>query len=306
MAFTAKVVRILIASPSDTHQLRLVARQATEDWNSFNAASLGIVFLPLLWERDTIPEVSDRPQGAVNRQLVEKADATIAIFWSRLGSPTGEAESGTVEEVESGISDGRPVLIYFCEQPFPQEIVTPSELERLAQWRTAIQGKALIHTFVSEEELAQKLFVALTKLAREHFGRPEGGAGVQGPPDRGPTAPMGEGRADPLARVDSERELRGFSKSGSPRYTTRHRMFIENRGTAAAEDFSFHFEASSDDDDPNSLPTVLEPQPVARFAPGAVLEYPMLIHMGTARQAELVMEWREGDKNYRIVQTVTV
>lgn len=304
--FDARVVRVLIASPSDTQELRRVARQAIEDWNSFNADELQVVFLPLLWERDTIPEIN-RPQGAVNRQLVDQADVIVAMFWTRLGSPTGEAVSGSAEEVEKGINDERPVLIYFCEKPFPPEIISPAELERLTAWKSEIQERALTHTFITEEEFAQKLHLALTKLAREKFTR-------KAPETLESTAlrisEAAARRAEPLAKVDVERELKGFSKSGSPQYRTRHTLVIENQGTAAAEDFTFSFEHGEGDAaagaEGNELPSVWNEAPVKRFVPGSVIQFPMSVHMGTVNQAELAMKWREGDKDFRLTQTVTI
>jgi hypothetical protein len=114
--FDARVVRVLIASPGDTVNERQVLRGALEDWNGINADQ-GVMVLPLMWERDATPEMGDRPQGVINRQLVDLADLLIGVFWTRLGTPTSEAESGTVEEIERCIEAGNPVLLYFSSKP---------------------------------------------------------------------------------------------------------------------------------------------------------------------------------------------
>jgi len=94
MPLNALVVRVFIASPSDTVNARRALRQTLEDWNSDHAEHDKIMLLPILWERDATPEVGDPPQAIINRQLVDVADMLIGVFRTRLGTPTGEAESG--------------------------------------------------------------------------------------------------------------------------------------------------------------------------------------------------------------------
>jgi hypothetical protein len=79
-------VRVLIASPGDTVTERKLVREALEDWNSLHAENHGVMVLPLMWERDATPDMRDRPQGVINRQLVDSADMLIGIFWTRLGA----------------------------------------------------------------------------------------------------------------------------------------------------------------------------------------------------------------------------
>jgi hypothetical protein len=69
------------------------------------------MLLPVMWERDATPDLGDRPQGIINRQLVDVCDVLIGTFWAKLGTPTSEAESGTAEEIERFIKAGKPVLI---------------------------------------------------------------------------------------------------------------------------------------------------------------------------------------------------
>ncbi len=41
-----------------------------------------------------------RPQEVINSAIVDKCDLLVGIFWTRIGSPSGEADSGTIEEIE--------------------------------------------------------------------------------------------------------------------------------------------------------------------------------------------------------------
>src|SRR5512133_3757337 len=110
--FRANVVGVLVASPSDTLLERKAVAEAIDGWSSFDAEATGVAFLPLLWERDSIPEMGDRAQGVLNRQLGDRADAVVGIFWTSVGTPTGESESGSIEEIERAHAAGKPVMVY--------------------------------------------------------------------------------------------------------------------------------------------------------------------------------------------------
>src|ERR1700757_314074 len=104
MAFTAQTYRILIASPSDLSEEREVATAAVNDWNALHAAAEGIVILPFRWEPHPPPTAGVRPQAAINKQLVADADVLIGMFWTRIGTSTGVADSGTLEEIDQFVA----------------------------------------------------------------------------------------------------------------------------------------------------------------------------------------------------------
>src|SRR5690242_11591042 len=115
MSFAARVFRILIASPSDVAEEREIAVRAIQEWNDMNSAERQLVLLPLRWETHSAPEYGRRPQETINRQVVDHSDLLVGIFWTRVGSPTGIAEGGTLEEIERVALQGKPVMIYFSQ-----------------------------------------------------------------------------------------------------------------------------------------------------------------------------------------------
>jgi len=66
----------------------------------------------------------DRPQAILNRQIVDSGHLLIGIFGNRLGTPTGKAQSGTIEEIEEFRKTGRYVALYFSSAP-SQEMLIP-------------------------------------------------------------------------------------------------------------------------------------------------------------------------------------
>src|ERR1700757_774845 len=100
MSFKAETYLVLIASPSDLPEERQAATEAINEWNAQHAAAESVVLLPVKWETHATPESGVRPQDAINRQLVKDCDMLIGLFWTKIGTSTGVAESGTVEEVD--------------------------------------------------------------------------------------------------------------------------------------------------------------------------------------------------------------
>lgn len=83
----------------------------------------------------------------------------IAVFRSKLGSPTGESLSGTVEEIENFRALGKPVLLYFLE-PTKHE----AALERpnaLSSFKAIMQERGLWASYQGHHDFQMKLSVHL-------------------------------------------------------------------------------------------------------------------------------------------------
>src|SRR4051794_518434 len=100
MPFKANTYRVMIASPSDLAEERQAVTEAINEWNALHAIAESVVLLPVKWETHAIPQSGIRPQEAINGQLVTESDILIGLFWTRIGTGTGVAESGTVEEID--------------------------------------------------------------------------------------------------------------------------------------------------------------------------------------------------------------
>ena len=69
--------------------------------------------MPAVDEARVCPAMGDRPQAIINKQVLANCDLLVAVFWTRIGSPTGVAVSGTVEEIQEHLNAGKPAMIYF-------------------------------------------------------------------------------------------------------------------------------------------------------------------------------------------------
>jgi hypothetical protein len=156
----APVYRVVVGSPSDVAKERRAARAAIYSWDDHNAERLGAFLLPRLWETHATPQMGS-PQAVVNREIIDNGHILICMFWSRIGTPTGEAESGTIEEIERFARDDKPVMIYFCTKRFPQD-VDLEQVARLRAFKEQIRRRALVDEFGSSAELVAKLQRHLT------------------------------------------------------------------------------------------------------------------------------------------------
>lgn len=67
------------------------------------------------WQKDVLFGVGD-PQLIINNSIIKDADMVIALFGSKLGTPTARATSGTIEEIEEMIKAGKQVFVCFSEK----------------------------------------------------------------------------------------------------------------------------------------------------------------------------------------------
>ena len=167
-AYRAVVHRVVVASPGDVSAERRLTRDVIYEWNDHNAHREGAVLLPVLWETHAVPELGDRSQAIINRQLIESSQLLVCIFWSRIGTPAGEADSGTLEEINRFIAAGKPVMVYFCKRPLPQDH-DEKQWQRLKKFKNGIKKNGLVYEFENEVELAKMLTQHLSlKLTTLH------------------------------------------------------------------------------------------------------------------------------------------
>jgi hypothetical protein len=167
MSFRAQVLRVLIASPSDLEKEREVATAAIHDWNVQHATAEGVVLLPVKWETHATPRANIRPQQAINEELVSSSDILIGMFWTRLGTNTGVAESGTVEEINQFVAGDRPAMLYFSKRKPDSRALGRSQQKMLRAFKAATIKRALVGNFRSAVELRRILLRDLVSQVRK-------------------------------------------------------------------------------------------------------------------------------------------
>lgn len=165
MPRVVSLYRIFVASPGDCRKERMLLRDLIADWNAVYGFPRGLHLEPVLWETHAYPELTDRPQAVINRQLVDSCDALIGIFRGRLGSPSGIAQSGTVEEIDIFRGAGKPVLLYFYTAKSPNQAANSA----LAAYRQEVGASGLVWAYGGYidfvRDAAKHLAMTMTKLA---------------------------------------------------------------------------------------------------------------------------------------------
>jgi hypothetical protein len=168
MAYDAKVIEVLIASPADVVSERRIVREGIADWNVVHSRERALMLSPIGWETHSSPELSGRPQQLINERLLSTADIVIGIFWTRLGTPTGKAPSGTVEEIQEHHRRGKPVLLYFSDASTPPSGIDPEQFKQVQEFRKWAMSEGLIETFQSETDFREKFRNQLVFALREN------------------------------------------------------------------------------------------------------------------------------------------
>jgi hypothetical protein len=156
MAYDAKIIEVIIASPGDVAAERQIVRDVIAEWNAVYARDRGVVLLPVGWETHSSPELAGRPQQMINDRLLSHADLLVGIFWTRVGSPTGKAISGSIEEIEEHRQQGKPVMLYFSNVPVALDSVDQDQYAHLKGFKKWAMGAGLVQFFESRDDFRAK------------------------------------------------------------------------------------------------------------------------------------------------------
>ncbi|MBM0124563.1 DUF4062 domain-containing protein [Pimelobacter simplex] len=289
MVFSANVLRALIASPGDVAAARDAVEAAIYRWNSDRAEQAQVVVLPLRWETDSVPLAGVDAQAVLNKQLVEKADMIFGVFHSRLGTQTPREVSGTAEEIQQAVDDGRPVHVYFADMPHPADVDT-KQLAALNKFRAEMQKRALVATFRSVEDLSAQVRSALEHDVAAHAL----------PVEREPGS--ASGRAVLRASHTFEREPKVGARGKVTYRTVRDRIVLTNDGDVAAQNVKFELESLDD----GHVPQVLNRGDVrVDLRPRDHFEYPIMRYAGAASAVKVKMSWLEGENEHTDEQTLS-
>jgi hypothetical protein len=120
-------------------------------------------------------------QDVINSQINDDYDIFIGVMWSKIGSITERAESGTIEEFERALekwktnADAVNLGFYFKTDPIPQEILDPEQYQKCQNFKKRVQDEGcLTKNFSGEdfEKLIRRELIAsiadfLTKLRKK-------------------------------------------------------------------------------------------------------------------------------------------
>jgi hypothetical protein len=156
MSYAATVFNVMIASPSDVNSERGIVREVLGEWNVINSQKSKAVLLPLGWETHSTPEMGASAQSIINRQILKNCDLLVAIFWTRVGTATGDFASGSVEEIEKHLAEGKPAMLYFSSAPVVMDSVDQEQYKLLKDFRESCKSRGLLETYADLQDFRTK------------------------------------------------------------------------------------------------------------------------------------------------------
>lgn len=161
--------RILISCPSDITEEVKIIKEELENINTSLLKKLNIRLETLYWEDDILPEYGNRTQDVINKQIVENADAIIAIFGEKIGSNTGKCKSGTIEEIEEIIKLSKKVFVYFSAKDISRDGIDKSvdEIKKINEFKKEYGSKGIYSIYKDNEEFRKKINSNLLQYAAD-------------------------------------------------------------------------------------------------------------------------------------------
>src|SRR5215204_4948068 len=159
-----RTIRVLASSPGDVsderQQLSVVVQELNATLRALVPERPTVVEL-IKWETHVHPDMGTDAQDVVSRQIPEY-DVFLGIMWSRFGTPTSVAGSGTEQEFREahvGWQERRSpshILFYFCRQDFPADLVLKNidQLAKVSKFRSELANQGLVGNYESHAAFA--------------------------------------------------------------------------------------------------------------------------------------------------------
>jgi len=143
MSANMKVVRVVLASPSDVQKERDRVPLVVDEVNRNVARERGILLELYRWETEAQPGFHELgPQGLIDERLrIERCDLLVGVFWRRIGTPTLAGRTGTVDEFLHAYdcwqrTRSPQIMVYFGQKAY-----TPQSAEEAQQWAEVLSFK---------------------------------------------------------------------------------------------------------------------------------------------------------------------
>lgn len=157
MTKKTKILNLTICCPGDVEREIIIAREVIDAWNKRHGEFIGCSIKAHHWSTDCAPTMEERGQAAINQQMIDVSDIIIAIFWTRLGTPTGLAGSGTEEEITRAMARDIRVMPYFSKLEAPFTRLDPEQMQKVELFRAKLASVGLPWTFNSRQEFRKLL-----------------------------------------------------------------------------------------------------------------------------------------------------
>jgi hypothetical protein len=165
------VLSVFTASPRDVALERKALERVVEELNRVWSPQFRVQIELLKWETHVTPSVGSDAQAIVNDQIADRYDVFLGIFWTRIGSATPRADSGTIEEFERAYRRWQKdpssieIMVYFKDEPISPTLVDPNQLSCLNDFKARLESLGVLYRpFKTSDEFVDLARLHLSKL----------------------------------------------------------------------------------------------------------------------------------------------
>jgi hypothetical protein len=173
-----KVIKILVASPSDTKDERESCLRVFIELNKGIGDKHGFVIEQRMWENNTRPSFGNYSQEVVSEQLGNDYQIFVGIMNNKFGTETKKAGSGTEEEFNNAYNrlvNKEPVeiMFYFNDAPVRKSELNTDELNKITTFKKKVSDLGGYHwTYNGVQDFEKTLREQLTDYLLKSFGQP--------------------------------------------------------------------------------------------------------------------------------------
>ncbi len=185
-------IRVFVASPADVSEERTRVEKVVHELNLAAPADSMVQFELIRWETHTYPDFGLYPQAVVSNQIGTGYDVFIGILWSRIGTATPLAPSGTLEEFHAAYSKwkGDPssitLMVYFKDEPISPLLLDPEQLRQVQDFRRELPSSGGYYwNFKSVDDFETQLRLHLARCLQDWTRRLRSSSVASGPENSG-------------------------------------------------------------------------------------------------------------------------
>jgi hypothetical protein len=132
----------------------------------------------LQWQDLVAPSLASRAQEVVNDQIGSNYDVYLGVFWTRIGTPTGVADSGSVEEFELALERaqqaGRPrIAALFKKAPIDPTAIDPQQLQKVQDFKARLGDMGAFYREFSDSDSLRNIVNLLFEQVSKDALHPE-------------------------------------------------------------------------------------------------------------------------------------
>jgi len=293
---------MLISAPADVDPEDMrTGHRTVNRWNfrqGRKMAPRAVTVVPVSWSDHAYSEFGIRPQESLNKQLVEEADLAFAMFADRLGTPTGEADSGTVEEMEVMRQAGKHVSLVRSIAPRAISGQRAAEEKlRLEKYLSEVKSGqlGLVYEYATGEDLAAQVEHVLSVQA-EAFSRD---TRVTGPPD----SAAGDDSRGVWPRLEVT-ERAGTDSKGRLKTHRNWHLVLHNTTGGVARNVHYRYEDAQGQPNETFDQGGRESNTIELLAPDGEFRFPVFRSLGSSPSAVCVVTWEDGQGQHETSATV--